>query len=205
VLAVVATAFKMTLALPFLGLLLLQRRFRTLALGVGVPVLLNALGFLRMGDAAFANYQHDIASLDAIDANINTPDPWLPFALPRLDWVFLVYGFKKNLALARLLTLVSSAGVALLLLREGLRTQSRRTSVERAFGAARLPTVALRLSPPVRRLPVLRARAARGLRQQRGRLDWAVIAILPVVLMMTLLPIGKAASSKRCSGPSGGR
>jgi hypothetical protein len=50
--AVYATVFKMTLALPFAALLLLQRRYLSVVLVGGSWALLNVLGFAWMGDGA---------------------------------------------------------------------------------------------------------------------------------------------------------
>jgi hypothetical protein len=193
--AMLATAYKLTLALPFLGLLLLRRRYLALVVSVGVPVLLNALGFLRMGEGAFANYQHDVASLDAFGDNINAPDPWMPVALPRLDWVFLVYGFTRNLAVARFVTLAASAAVALWLIREGLRTRAPSNLDATATFSA--PLVCLgslcvyhhQYDLCVFFVPILLGSFA-GERLRRP--TWALWLIAPLVLMMTLLPIGRA-------------
>ena len=62
-LAVLAVAIKMTLSLPFLGILLLRRRFGAVALAGGTWLLLNALGFLRMGHDALKDYRHNVADL----------------------------------------------------------------------------------------------------------------------------------------------
>jgi hypothetical protein len=195
VIAVVATAFKMTLALPFLGLLLLRRRFVGLALCIGVSVLLNTVGFLRMGATAFGNYQHDVASLDALGENINTPDPWMAFALPRLDWVFLLYGFTKSLAVARIVTLLCSAGVAVWLLREGLRSRAPESLAASAVFLA--PLVCLgslcvyhhQYDVCLFFVPVLVGYYALDRRRQPG---WAVLFVLPLLAMMSALPIGRA-------------
>jgi hypothetical protein len=126
-LATLATAFKMTLSLPFLGLLALTRRFAFAAIAGGSWLLLNALGLLRMGGfAVLPIYGANTATLDALDdpTNINMPDPWREIALPRTDWTFLFFGVLRDLPLSRLLGLGCSGLISLWLLYEGLRTKA---------------------------------------------------------------------------------
>jgi hypothetical protein len=117
-----ATVAKMTLALPFLGLLALHRRFGAVAASLAALAGLNALGFLRMG-ASLADYRLNIAKLDDWN-NINSMDPWRPVALPRLDWSYLFYGLWNNVPLARGANLVASALAFVWLVREGLRART---------------------------------------------------------------------------------
>jgi hypothetical protein len=115
-LATFATAFKPTLALPFLGLLVLHRQYKALVAAVGLWVACNLIGFVRLGGlTAFHAYQQNIRGLEAID-DINTPDPWRTISVPRLDWIYLLDGVTRHLALARLLTLVLAAGMGTLLI-----------------------------------------------------------------------------------------
>ena len=195
VLAVLATAFKMTLALPFVGLLLLRRRIAAAAVVGAVWLALNALGFWCMGGGALATYRHNVAIFEAlgVPGNINGPDPWLGVSLPRLDWVFLFYGVTGNLPLARLANLACSTLVALWLLREGLRVR----------GPLELSTAALFLTPLVCLgslcvyhhqydvalffVPVLLTYfGPASLRKP----SWALALGLPLALIVALLPIG---------------
>lgn len=121
-LAVLAVAVKMTLSLPFLGLLLLRRRFVALGAAGGTWLALNAAGFWRMGPAALTDYRASVAGLEAF-GNINSPDPWNVRTSPRLDWTALFYGISGNISLSRLATLAAAALVSLWLLREGLRVR----------------------------------------------------------------------------------
>jgi hypothetical protein len=122
-LAIVAACFKMTLALPFIGLLLLYRRYVAVFVSGSAWLGLNALGFALMGGNAFATYRHNVQVFEALNSvNINGPDPWLGVSLPRLDWVFLFYGVTRDLPASRIANLICAAAVALWLLREGLRT-----------------------------------------------------------------------------------
>lgn len=130
--SVFVTSVKMTLALPFLGLLALHRRFGAVAASAGAWIALNALGFWRMGGGSFSGYRQNIAILEALD-NISSPDPWRPIALPRLDWFYLIYGLSSNLRLARVLALAISAIVFLWLLREAMRDRSRPTLTRSAL------------------------------------------------------------------------
>jgi len=117
--AILAVAVKMTLALPFLGILLLRRRLIALVAAGGTWALLNALGFLRMGGAALQDYRQNVKQLEAF-GNINAPDPWNPISLPRLDWKSLVYGLSGNLGLATAASFALSGLLALTLLAAAL-------------------------------------------------------------------------------------
>jgi Glycosyltransferase family 87 len=193
--AALAVAFKMTLALPFLGLLLLHRRFAMLATSVGLWFGLNALGFLRMGSAALPTYQGNVKALELLGTvtNINAPDPWMGAALPRLDWVFLFYGLSRNLAVSWSAGLLCTGAVSLWLLREGLRTASPPS----------LPTTATFLAVLVCLgslcvyhhqydaclflVPMLLACFGSELLRQPS---WALLLTSPLALMLALLPIG---------------
>jgi len=107
---------KMTLAVPFLGLLGVYRRFGALFAVVASWLALNVFGFWRFGNNSFAGYRQNIALLEDI-TKISSPDPWRTVALPRLDWVSLAYGITLNLTLSRILSLVLGAVFALWLLR----------------------------------------------------------------------------------------
>jgi hypothetical protein len=121
-LAAVAMIFKATLGLPFGGLLLLRRRLGA-AIVCGVTwVVLNGLGFLRMGPHAYQAYRRSVADFDALGVgNINSPDPWSVEARPRTDWVALFYGISGNLRASRLVAMAVSAALAAWLLRFALR------------------------------------------------------------------------------------
>jgi hypothetical protein len=123
--AVVATAFKMTLAVPFLGLLLLQRRIFATGIVGGIWVLLNVAGFLRVGKSAIGPYVANMASLDSLsdNTNINMPNPWAGVSLPRTDWTNLLYGLTGNFAVSRLVSLAGCALLACYLLFLGLRAR----------------------------------------------------------------------------------
>jgi hypothetical protein len=115
-LATFATAFKPTLALPFLGLLVLHRHYKTLVAAIAFWITCNLAGFIRLGGlTAFHAYQHNISGLEAID-DINTPDPWRLISVPRLDWIYLFDGITRQLAVARLLTLVFAAATGAFLI-----------------------------------------------------------------------------------------
>lgn len=200
---VVATAFKMTLALPFLGLLLLHRRFGAVAAAGLAWIGCNVLGFLRMGPAAFATYQTSVAKFEDVNdvTNINSPDPWTLVSLPRLDWVYLFYGVTGHVTLSRLLSLACSGLVALGLLYLGWRAprpsstpDAASVSTSTTFLAALVclgslcvyhhqydlcllfaPLIMAWFAGPAVRTPA-----------------WAPWLVAPVALVMLLLPIGTA-------------
>jgi hypothetical protein len=196
---VIATAFKMTLALPFLGLMLLHRRYLALFASAGTWLALNALGFMRMGATAFAHYQSSVAKFeDPTDAtNINSPNPWTGVSLPRLDWAYLFYGVTLSAQLARILSLACSAAVALWLLRAGLRTRQQRDISLATTAAFLLPLVCLgslcvyhhQYDLCLLFAPLILAYFVLDDRQEPR---WAVWLMLPVVLVMLVMPIGAA-------------
>src|SRR5262245_36961006 len=110
--AMLAMWLKMTLALPFVGLLALRRRWAGAAIVVSSWVALNVLGFWRMGPDSFADYQRSIARLGEL-GNIDSPDLWRGVALPRLDWVPMIYSLTLNLSVARAVAMALSGAVGL--------------------------------------------------------------------------------------------
>jgi hypothetical protein len=207
--AVFATAFKMTLALPFVGLLLLQRRIGAAFASAGAWLAFNGLGFARMGTGALASYQRSIAGFDSSTdpTNINSPDPWSGVSLPRLDWVYLFYGATGNLALSRFVSLACAAAVAAFLVREGWR-MPREQSIERtALFLAPLVClgslcvyhhqydVCLFFAPAL-----LACLGPSSLHRPR----WAVLLVVPLLLVMAALPIGAGENAAlRAFGPPG--
>ena len=196
--AMLATAFKITLALPFLGLMLLHRRFFGFGIVIGIWVLLNALGFLRMGDAAFATYRANVAIFEQVDAswNINGPDPWLGVSLPRLDWVFLFYGIFGNLPVSRLANLFFAGVTTLWLFWESWRTRHSPVTIE---------TTQLFLTPLVclgslavyhhqydACLFLAPIAIACFLSRRLWQPIWGALLCAPLLFIVLLLPIGKA-------------
>ena len=191
-LAVLAVAVKMTLSLPFLGILLLRRRLLAVVAAGGTWVLLNVAGFARMGSGALREYRQNVGQLEAF-GNINAPDPWNPISLPRLDWTSLIYGLTANLKVAHLASLVLSALLALGLLWLGFRAANPKS----------LRTTALFLPPLVCLgsmcvyhhhydaclffAPALLAYFNLG---DELRPKWALLLAAPLLLMILVLPIG---------------
>jgi hypothetical protein len=88
--AAVATAFKFTVALPFLGLLLLHKRYGSLIATLALVGMLNLVGFWRVGGmSALRDYRLGLGRLESM-GTVNSPDPWDPQSSPRLDWPYMV-------------------------------------------------------------------------------------------------------------------
>jgi hypothetical protein len=121
VLAAAATSMKMTLALPFAGLLALHRRAVAILASIGCWLVLNLLGFVRMGRDSFADYRHNMQFVESF-GNVNSPDPWEPRAETRLDWTCLFYGLTRDLTMSRIVAMSLSTLVALWLAFEAYRT-----------------------------------------------------------------------------------
>lgn len=118
--AMFVLCLKVTLAPPFLGLLLVYRKFGAVFAMVTAWIGINAFGFWRFGPGSFAGYRSNVAVLEDIN-QISSPDPWRPVALPRLDWVSLGYGLTGNLPLSRILSAGLAVGFGLWIFREWLR------------------------------------------------------------------------------------
>lgn len=191
--AIYATVFKMTLALPFGALLLLHRRWLGVCLVGGSWALLNVLGFAWMGDGALASYRANVAGLQSVTdpGNIDSPDPWLAVSRPRTDWVSFFYGVSHSMKVAEVANLVLTALVAVFLLREGMKL---RTAPSLATTSAFLgPLVCLgslcvyhhhydanQCLAPLLLLVLLRPAAPR----------WTYLSWLPLALVLLFLPVG---------------
>ncbi len=194
VLAIIAVALKMTLSLPFLGLLLLCRRFGTTAASVGTWVALNGLGFLRMGRSSFHDYQASIGKLEAL-GDINSPDPWNLNTSPRMDWTSLFYGLSGNLPASRLATLALAGLVSLYLFVEALRIRDPLSVRSSALFLG--PLVCLgslcvyhhHYDSSLFFAPVLVLYFVFGWQHLKGLALWL---LLPILAMMLVLPVGLA-------------
>jgi hypothetical protein len=106
--ALFATTFKFTIALPFLGLLLLHECYAALLGSVMISGVLNILGFIRVGGlTALRDYRGGIVTLESL-GTVNTPNPWDPQSSPRLDWTYLFTGIIGNVPISRILAVVFS-------------------------------------------------------------------------------------------------
>jgi hypothetical protein len=119
-LTLLAMWLKMTLAAPFLAVLVLRRRWFAAVLVVSSWLLLNIIGFWRMGPDSFREYQRSVTLLGEL-GYIDSPDLWRSVALPRLDWVALFYSLTMNLRAARVLSFALTGVCGAWLLRQTLR------------------------------------------------------------------------------------
>src|SRR6478609_2021815 len=190
--AILAVAVKMTLALPFLGILLLRRRLLAIVAAGATWAALNAAGFARMGCAALKDYRENVGQLEAF-GNINAPDPWNPISLPRLDWTSLVYGLTGNLSVSHAVSLGLSALLALALLVLGFRAKNPKS----------LKSTTLFLSPLIclgsmcvyhhhYDACLFFVPALLGYFFLRDELQpkWGLLLVAPLLSMILLLPIG---------------
>lgn len=101
--ATFATALKFSIAFQFLGLLILHKRYWILGASAG---LLNLVGFARVGGlVSFKAYLEGVVSQEAL-GSVDTPDPWDPQSVPRLDWPYLFYGFSGQFGASQILALI---------------------------------------------------------------------------------------------------
>jgi len=116
---------KFTVALPFVGLMLLHRRWREIAAAIAIAGLAHVVGFWRVGGlAAWRAYAQGIAALET-RGSINTPDPWDPTSSPRVDWNYLYTGLTGDPQLAKRLSLATTVLVASWLLWSAWRLRGR--------------------------------------------------------------------------------
>lgn len=185
-------SFKFTLALPFLALLLLYRRYGAIALALGVWLLLNVIGFARLGGMdVFHQYRANLALVE-LPGDINTPDPWELVSVPRSDWIYLFDGITRNLKLSRLLTSGLTVVVGLWLALAALRSPARPTL--RMTAVFTIATVCLGslnvyhhvydLSPIVPPLVLLAFR-----RREFALPAWIEALLIPVIAIAALYPI----------------
>jgi Glycosyltransferase family 87 len=190
--AMLAMILKMTLALPFLGLLALGHRWKNIVLITTTWIALNVFGFWRMGPGAFAQYQRNISGIEEL-GYINSPDLWRPVALPRLDWVALFYALTESLTFARAATFVL-AGVCGLWILWIIFLDRRRTETRTLapFLGAMVCLGSLIVYHHQYDAILFFAPVILGvlLPERRPRLGHWLIA--PLVLMILVLPIGKA-------------
>ena len=182
---------KITLAPPFLGLIWLHRRFKLLGAALGSWVLLTAAAFARVGGwSAVVDYRANVSAMEAI-ADINTPDPWFPHSIARLDWIYLFYGLSRNLVLARFAAALLTLVTALFIAREFLRL---RTPPDLGTTTAFLaPLVYLTLlcvyhhhyDSSLVLVPVLLL----GLLTPKSLTRTSVGLALPLVVLITLVPV----------------
>jgi hypothetical protein len=100
--------FKFTVALPFVGLLLLHQRFREIASATVIAGIAHVVGFARIGGlAALRAYTEGVGALE-VPGSINTPNPWDPASSPRIDWTYLYMGLTGDLQLAKRLSLLTT-------------------------------------------------------------------------------------------------
>ena len=190
--AIVAMSLKMTLALPFLGLLALRRHFVGAATVVVAWVTLNALGFWHMGAGSFAHYRRSIGELETI-GHISSPDPWRAIALPRLDWVSLFYGITGDLTFARAATLAAAAACFLWLAwcawRNPRLNDLKSTAV---FLGATTCLGSLAVYHHQYDAILFFAPALLGALLFDPKDRWGYLLIAPLMAMILVLPIGKA-------------
>jgi Glycosyltransferase family 87 len=190
--AIVGMSLKMTLALPFLGLLALRRHFVGAATVVAAWVTLNVIGFWHMGPGSFEHYQRSIHELETI-GHISSPDPWRPIALPRLDWVSLFYGITADLTFARTAALAAAAACFLWLAWCALRNPRpydlRATT---AFLGATTCLGSLAVYHHQYDAILFFAPALLGALLFDAKDRWGYLLIAPLLAMILVLPIGKA-------------
>lgn len=197
--AVLAMAFKMTLALPFLGLLALYRRWGAIALVISSWLGLNALGFWCMGPGALGHYRLGMGVVEALD-DINTPNPWLRISIPRLDWKYLLYGLVPDVTLAQLgslaLAAATSAWLAWFALKIWRKREPPSLELLTPFVAAVVCLGSLcvyhhQYDVCLFLVPVLMTLHG-PTRRSLPRAAW--LLTLPLLVMMAILPIGKVQS-----------
>ncbi len=108
---VLALCLKLTLALPFVGILLLCRKFKAVGLAVALFGIAMVIAFLIAGGTpALTAYKNSMAAIETDAQQINSPDPYLYQSLPRLDFPYLLHWLRRDASFAR------TGGIALTLI-----------------------------------------------------------------------------------------
>lgn len=112
----VVICLKFTVSLPFLGLAFLDRRYKLIGFTVILCILLNVLGFVRMGGTqAVTSYRSNMQRLDT-PHTVDYPSPWDSTTIERTDWPYLLNGLNENLprsrAISAFLSIVSLGWLA---------------------------------------------------------------------------------------------
>jgi hypothetical protein len=195
-LATLAAVMKVTLALPFFGLLVLQRRFVAVVVGGASWIALNVLGFLRLGPESFATYRLNVGGLKSLDnaINVNMPDPWQAVSLPRLDLTYLFYGLTGNLALSQISTYLVSGVAGIMILREIVLTRDfRDLAATTRFLVPMVCLGSLAVYHHHYDLCLFFAPALLLLfSRQYWHPRWAMALLVPLVLVILLQPVGKS-------------
>jgi hypothetical protein len=190
--AMIATILKMTLALPFLGLLFLRRRWSALVLIGAVWATLNAIGYWRMGPDSIAEYRRSIAVLGGV-GTIDSPDLWAGFARPRLDWVALFYSLTRDLTVARVTALTLAAACGLWLMWFALRrSRADDPQVTAPYLGALVCLGSLSVYHHQYDIVLFFAPLLLGVVLFDRRHLAAYSLTLPLIVLMLFLPIGKA-------------
>jgi len=192
--AIVVTTFKITLALPFLGGLFLYRRYGAAVITMAIWGGLNLVGFVRLGGRdALQGYRDNMKVVESLH-QINTPDPWDPISIPRLDWTYLLNGLSGQLAASRALGMALSVATALWLAYAAWRV-GRPPSL-RALGAflsafVCLGTLAIYHHQYDVSLFVAPLLLLCLTPRELGESPWATRLLLPLAAIAALLPVGK--------------
>jgi hypothetical protein len=110
-----AFALKLTLGVPFVLLLVLHRRYKTLVLAFATYVALNVVGFLRVGGLdAIGDFIDGTTALER-RGTINTPDFWERISIPRVDWTYLFTGLTGSFGVGRAVALLGGVAVGMFL------------------------------------------------------------------------------------------
>lgn len=120
--SVLALSFKMTLALPFVGVWLVQRRFGTVCAVLAFWLLVMVAGFgLAGGSQAVADYRQSTATMETETREVNSPNPYLPQSLPRLDFAYITHWVQPESPLAKTGALLLTGASVLILAVLGIK------------------------------------------------------------------------------------
>jgi hypothetical protein len=189
-----AVMFKMTMAVPFVGALLLYRRYGAALAAGASSVALNALAFARLGGmTAVHQYRANIAIVERPN-DINTADPFDLMSIPRLDWSYLLTGLTGHVSLARALSLALCVSMAAWIAYAALRTgvpKDLRTLAVFLCGFVSLGTVAVyhhQYDAALFVVPFLLLALTQARRKESHTGLWLMF---PLALLVTLLPIAR--------------
>jgi Glycosyltransferase family 87 len=189
------TAMKFTVAFPFLALLLLHKRYAALVQATVIVVVLNVLGFARIGGwSAFVKYRAGLQGHE-LYGTVDSPDPWDLQSVPRLDWAYMLNGLFGPFEPFRVIALLAFGLVCFWLLSRSAPLSGKAISLE-CTAIFLVPLVCVNqlaiyhhhydISPLLAPLLIIAAKRNEA-RYFNDPVAWFLMA--PLAVMMALLPL----------------
>ncbi len=141
----VILCLKPTFGVPIFALALLQRRYGLTFILLAVFLLVNLVGFDRIGGVtALKTYYANITSFDAPGFH-GYPNPYSPTYSVRLDWPYLLAAVTRNVPRAKALGMLLSVGAFFLVAWEWFRLPANDSPITASIACLIGPVISLSL------------------------------------------------------------